>query len=67
MSTSTLLAPIIFANDTSYSPPTKIQKFHSTLFNPDHIQVWFNADKLSPNNDKTKFSFFHKFSKKDDV
>ena len=32
-----------------------------------NIKDWFNANKLSLNLEKTKYSFFHKPSKKDDI
>ena len=31
------------------------------------IEDWFSANKLSSNERKTKYSFFHKPSKKDDI
>ena len=32
-----------------------------------NIKEWFTANKLSLNVEKTKYSFFHKLSKKDDI
>ena len=32
-----------------------------------HVSNWFNANKLSLNVKNTKFSFFHKSSKKDNI
>ena len=32
-----------------------------------NVSNWFNANKLSLNVKKTKFSFFHKSSKKDNI
>ena len=32
-----------------------------------NIKYWFTANKLSLNVEKTKYSFFHKPSKKDDI
>ena len=32
-----------------------------------NIKDWFTVNKLSLNTEKTKYSFFHKASKKDDI
>ena len=40
------------------------EKMNKELTN---VSNWFNADKLSLNVKKTKFSFFHKSSKKDNI
>ena len=54
--------PIMFAEDTNLSCKSKTVK---TLFLKANIELekiskWFQADKLSLNEDKTRFTLFHK-------
>ena len=63
---SKVLNPIMFADDTnlffSHSDINILfEKINKELTN---VSNWFNANKLSLNVQKTKFSFFHKSSKK---
>ena len=63
---SKVLNPIMFADDTnlffSHSDINLLfEKMNKELAN---VCNWFNANKLSLNVKKTKFSFFHKSSKK---
>ena len=65
---SKVLNPIMFADDTnlffSHSDINILfEKMNKELTN---ISNWFNANKLSLNVKKTKYSFFHKSSKKKD-
>ena len=53
---------IIFADDTILFFSHKNIK---GLFHTANIFIWFNANKLSLNEDKTKYSLFHKASEKD--
>ena len=69
---SNLLDSIMFADDTN-----KINSFHAeenirTLFDTVNIKLekisqWFISNKLSLNVTKTKYSFFYKPSKKDNI
>ena len=66
---SKVLNPIMFADDTnlffSHSGINILfEKMNKKLTNRSN---WFNANKLSLNVKKTKFSFFHKSSKKDNI
>ena len=66
---SKVLNPIMFADDTNlFFPHSDInllfEKMNKELTN---VSNWFNANKLSLNVKKTKFSFFHKSSKKDNI
>ena len=66
---SSVIDPIMFADDTNlfYTHSDK-QKLFSTM-NEElaSIDQWFTSNKLSLNANKTKYSFFHKPSKKDDI
>ena len=67
--TSKVLNSIMFADDTniflSHSDiKLLLEKMNKELTN---VSNWFNANKLSLNVKKTRFSFFHKSSKKDNV
>ena len=57
-----IFEPIIFADDTILFFSHKNIK---GLFHTANIFIWFNANKLSLNKDKTKYSLFHKASEKD--
>ena len=66
---SKVLDPIMFADDTnlffSHSDINLLfEKMNKELTN---VSNWFNANKLSLNVKKTKFSFFHKSLKKDNI
>ena len=66
---SKVLNPIMFADDAnlffSHSDINILfEKMNKELTN---VSNWFNANKLSLNVKKTKFSFFHKSSKKDNI
>ena len=64
-----VLDPIMFADDTNlFYTHSNIQKLFSTM-NEElaSINQWFTSNKLSLNAKKTKYSFFHKPSKKDDI
>ena len=66
---SSVLDPIMFADDTNlFYTHSNIQKLFSTM-NEElaSINQWFTSNKLSLNAKKTKYSFFHKPSKKDDI
>ena len=66
---SRLLDPIMFADDTNLFFNHKNIKHLFTVVNNELVSIkdWFNANKLSLNLEKTKYSFFHKPSKKDDI
>ena len=66
---SRLLDPVIFADDTSLFFKKKEIEYLFTVVNNMLVNIkdWFSANKLSSNVGKTKYSFFHKPSKKDDV
>ena len=66
---SKVLNSIMFVDDTnlffSHSDINLLfEKMNKELTN---VSNWFNANKLSLNVKKTKFSFFHKSSKKDNI
>ena len=64
-----LLDPITFADDTSLFFNHKDIKHLFTVVNNDLVNIkdWFTANKLSLNVEKTKYSFFHKPSKKNNI
>ena len=66
---SRLLDPIMFANDTNLFFNHKDIKHLFTVVNNELVNIkdWVNANKLSLNVEKTKYPFFHKPSKKDDI
>ena len=66
---SSVLDPIMFADDTNlFYTHSNIQKLFSTM-NEElaSINQWFTSNKHSLNAKKTKYSCFHKPSKKDDI
>ena len=66
---SSVLDPIMFADATNlFYTHSNIQKLFSTM-NEElaSINQWFTSNKLSLNAKKTKYSCFHKPSKKDDI
>ena len=63
---STLLDPIMFADDTNlfYSNENITSLFETVNRELGNINLWFQANKLSLNVIKTKYVFFHKPRKK---
>ena len=59
----------MFADDTNLFFNHKDIKHLFTVVNNELVNIkdWFTANKLSLNVEKTKYSFFHKPSKKDDI
>ena len=66
---STYLDPVMFADDTNlFLANRSIQELFSIANKElNKISDWFTANKLSLNVTKTKFSLFHKASRKDDI
>ena len=66
---SDLLDPIMFADDTNlfYSNKDINTAFLKVNDELQKINEWFISNKLSLNVKKTKYSFFHRPSKKDDT
>ena len=66
---SSVQDPIMFADDTNlFYTHSNIPKLFSTMIEElASINQWFTSNKLSLNAEKTKYSFFHKPSKKDDI
>ena len=66
---SDLLDPIMFADDTNlfYSSKDINTAFLKVNHELQKINEWFISNKLSFNVKITKYSFFHKPSKKDDI
>ena len=66
---SSVLDPIMFADDTNlFYTHSNIRKLFSTMNEePASINQWFTSNKLFLNAEKTKYSFFHTSSKKDDI
>ena len=67
--TSEFLKPIMFADDTNLFCKSKTVK---TLFLKANIELkkiseWFQANKLSLNEDKTRFTLFHKLQDRDNL
>ena len=66
---SSVLDPIMFADDTDlFYTHSNMQRLFSTM-NEELVSIiqWFTSDKLSLNAKKTRYSCFHKPSKKDDI
>ena len=59
----------MFAGDTNlfFSHSEINILFEKMNKEPTNVSSWFNANKLSLNVKKTKFSFFHKSSRKDSI
>ena len=68
-SASRSLDPIMFADDTNLFFHHKDIEHPCTVVNNELVSIkdWFMANKLSLNVETTKYSFFHKSSKKDDI
>ena len=66
---SNLLEPMIFADDTNlFYAEKNIKTLFETVNNElQKISQWFISNKLSLNVKKTKYFFFHKPSKKDNI
>ena len=66
---SNILKPIMFADDTNLFFSAKNIKHLFQTMNKELIiiQDWFNANKLSLNVTKTKYSFFHSLSSADKI
>ena len=66
---SCLLDPIMLADDTNLFFNDKNIKHLFTVVNSELVNIkdWFTTNKLSLIVEKTKHSFFHKPSKKDDI
>ena len=58
---SDILKPIMFADDTNlFSSGKHIKTFFQTAsIELEKIAIWFQANKLSLNESKTKFTLFH--------
>ena len=68
-SVSKIFKPIIFADDTNifFSHKSIKELFHIVNLELNKTFKWFNANKLSLNKDKTKYTFFHKAREKDNI
>ena len=66
---SNLLDPIMFADDTNlfYSHKNIKTLFETMNQELGKLNTWFQANKLSLNTGKTKYTFFHKLSKNEDI
>ena len=66
---SNILQPIMFAENTNlFSSHSNIKDlFDNVNLELNKITVWFKANKLSLNEGKTKYTFFHKFCQKDNI
>ena len=65
---SSILSPIMFADDTNLFYSHHIKTIFTTVNNElKNIHEWFKANKLSLNNTKTKYSFFHTSQRKNDI
>ena len=64
-----LLDPMIFADDTNlfYTLKNMHYRFSEVKKELNNINEWFVANKLSLNIEKTRYSFFHKPNKKDNI
>ena len=67
--TSCLLDAIMFSDDTNLFFNHKDIKYLFTVVNNELVNIkdWFPENRLSLNVEKTKYSFFHNPSKKDDI
>ena len=66
---SKIIKPIMFADDTNLFYSNKDLKllFKTVNTELERIQIWFNANKLSLNVSKTKYSLFHSSVYKDKI
>ena len=68
-SVSKIFEPTIFADDTNlfFSDKSIKELFHIANLELNKVFKWLNANKLSLNKDKTKYTFFHKACEKDNI
>ena len=68
-SSSRILEPIMFADDTNlfFSHKDIKELFRTVNFELEKICTWFKANKLSLNEGKTKYTLFHKPTDKDNI
>ena len=68
LSTS-LLDPTMFSDDTNlfYSHQDIKEVFRVVNSEIEKVCDWFNANKLSLNEEKTKYIFFHRHRNRDDI
>ena len=61
--------PKIFADDTNlfFLHKSINEHFHTANLELNKVFRWFNANTLSLNNYKTKYTFFHKAREKDNI
>ena len=66
---SKIFEPIIFADDTNlfFSHKSIKELFHIANLELNKVFKCFNANKLSLNKDKTKYTFFHRAREKDNI
>ena len=66
---SNIIKPIMFADDTNFFYSHRNIKSLFNIMNNElnHVNAWFKANKLSLNNKKTEYTFFHKLSRKDNI
>ena len=66
---TSLLEAILFANATNlYCSHNNVKELFRTMnAELSHLNDWFYANKLSLNNDKTKYVFIHKTKSKDNL
>ena len=66
---SKIFEPIIFADDTNlfFSHKSIKELFYTANLELNKVFRWFNANKLSLNKDKTKYTFFREARGKDNV
>ena len=66
---SKILEPIVFADDTNlfFSHKNIKDLFQAVNSELGKVFQWFNANNLSLNKDKTKYTFFHKAREKDNI
>ena len=59
----------MFADDTNlfFSHKNRKDLFQAVNSELGKVFQWFNANKLSLNKDKTKYTFFHKAREKDNI
>ena len=64
---SKIFEPIISADDTNlfFSHKSIKELFHTVSLELNKVFRWFNANKLFPNKDKTKYTLFHKAREKE--
>ena len=66
---SKIFEPIIFADDINlfFSHKNIKELFHNANLDLNKVFKWFNANRLSINKDKTKYTLFHKAREKDNI